>query len=448
MAGLADKHSNPEINNLLLALANRHSSSNNLVPVNFRVFANLAYTKGREGEPRCLALGASGSEERKECRRLYDKYRKRKDLHVPSDYSYWSLLKKTDKLVIELNNPSPPSSSVSPPRRRLSHPNKNRTPPRNNTSQTSASIITPPTITMTSLSKPIPEVLSDAEFATLHATVEKYSNMSVLYFDERQNGKNQDAITWLEEKVKNSKDGKYYNYGHILIPLPGGAAMFLIANPRIGKGGRSIKWNEPKHDPIISTSVLTKQVYRALVRDKEAVLGRNLTDPEKAVVLKMVEDGLDMQIAALKKRSVGELEDLEIGGRILPSVPVREKEVLVEPGLHISNKFRNPNSQDNGLDKTLVLLNDISELKQTGVAKLQSIGELLPTQADLNAAMDEDAKIQLYGGMANAFGMANMDINTKFYMHLQVVLDGEEKDGTGGPGESLATALGNINLLG
>jgi len=442
---LPDKHPNPEVDNLITALADHHSPFNKLVPVKFRQLADIAYTKG---EPKYLALGEYGSDERKECRRLYDRYRKRQDLfkedkYVPFQFDYWSFLEKTDELVVQLTNPSS-SSSVSPVRRRVS-PKRQRTPTQNSTSSTSTSIITPLS-TMTSISKPIPEVMSEEEFQKLYATVEKYRNLSVMYYDEHQAGKNEDCITWVEYKVKNNVDGRYYNFGHALFPLQC-PAQFLIANPRIAKNGRSIKYRELKHDPTIFNSKLTSQITEQLIKSAEKVSGAPLAQEEKDSMKTLVEEGIDMQITGLQKRSVGDVVDLETGaGRTIPSVPVREKEVLVDQ--IISNKFRNPRSQDNGLDKTLIVLSDMSDLEEKGIKVLKVVGDLNPTDVEIAAAMDADAKTQLYAPIANAFVMSNMAISTKFWMHTQVVLVGEEKDGTSSNKESLSSAFAGINLLG
>lgn len=65
MPSLSDKHPNPAVDNFITALADKHSPFNKHVPVNFKQVADKAKTIEREGELSYLALGSTGSEERK-----------------------------------------------------------------------------------------------------------------------------------------------------------------------------------------------------------------------------------------------------------------------------------------------------------------------------------------------------------------------------------------------
>ena len=152
MPSLSDKHPNPAVDNFITALADKHSPFNKHVPVNFKQVADKAKTIEREGELSYLALGSTGSEERKECRRLYDKYRKRaeqknKDRYVPFDFDYWSFLLKEDKLVAALYPSSSSSSSVSHVRRRVSPKRQHTPPPTQNNSTSTTPPITKPIAT-------------------------------------------------------------------------------------------------------------------------------------------------------------------------------------------------------------------------------------------------------------------------------------------------------------
>lgn len=424
MPSLSDKHPNPAVDNFITALADKHSPFNKHVPVNFKQVADKAKTIEREGELSYLALGSTGSEERKECRRLYDKYRKRaeqknKDRYVPFDFDYWSFLLKEDKLVAALYPSSSSSSSVSPVRRRVS-PKRQHTPPptQNNSTSTTPPITKPITTAIMSL--------KEESHATYYERLMQDRNSVPVDFHNSTN--NFRHIAWDQFKVAILPAG-YSTRGSLAVPIHH-ACLIKYAKPQIVLGGYAIDIFEASHDPLLQESDLL-----------ESSLDEHLPATGSAGRKTAVD------VVMGNKGGGAELHDVTIGEKTIYDVPFIRRRYVFPDGVCASNKHFNGSNlvTDSELTAKLMYITDFKEKNPKDILK-----ELkTPTDAEVGSAMGDAAKAKLWDDPAQKFLEYQMDVNSAVFLVVEFALLGEADTGNkGGSTPSVTNLFGKFSVSG
>ena len=237
-----EQHPNKSVDNLLRALANRHHyGGNRSSHPSFKSFADNAYplitsAEGEQSVSDQLVFGLKGTKERKVCRQFFDKYRRRAERGslniVPSEYSIWDHVHKTDDLVALLgrNSPLRPTST-----------RKQRT-----------STLPVPSPTM---SKPHEDPFVKAYQNRIQSALQRVITLGEGYPCD------DGIISWTSNDGRKQGDNNYHEHAVVLLPLAC-REHARIANPRMdGLGnntgqGKSIVWKDLLYHPVLVSSCI------------------------------------------------------------------------------------------------------------------------------------------------------------------------------------------------
>jgi len=397
------------VDTLIRALADRASPNNSHHPVKFNSFANQAYKRTEQGEKAELALGEWASQERQRCRQFYDKYKKRaqrscRPLGVPSNYTYWSYLEKTDELVILLNSPS--SSSHSNAHSRSLSPKRSpiKTPTRKTSTSKSLSpkrsFIKTPTMSE-----------KEANYNDMYDRLLGDCNSHAVCFGSGWS--NPSGILASEQTQVEIAPGVYRTKGLIFCELAS-QEQAVHANPAIAGNGRVISIWQPHHHPLLAAAT-DIGIDTALNK----FLGE---DPSRNAAI-------DITLGSMEGQGV-ELHDVCIGGTNIHNVPFVQHKLYMPPDVIVSNKDFNPEASklgDDGLDYKLVLITDFH--KKNPSAIIQELVRVAPDNATASSAFlsgGQEAKDILFEDASKKFLGYQLAVNTQLYLCIQFTIEGDQ----------------------
>lgn len=408
---IPEEFTDEEKDHLLRALAARSSPNNCLEPINFRIFANTAYTIQGEGE---RPFGERGTAERQRCRRQYDVYLKQArrgatDLVIPLDWSYWSVLQRTDDLVLLLNPIGSLSSSSL-------HSNRNRSLSPKRSTNTHCKSLSPKRRTTTPCKTPnMATGKDDSTYSAVYQRLLDDQNSHAVDFNRAFNN---NGIVAYERNGVNVERGTYATKIGILFPVTT-PAQIVHAYPTIANGGKVIRVMEPSHHPMLNGT------YPGSGELLDACLDRSL--------------GKDDERNAAVDRTLGVLHgdgivkhDLLIGGVTIVGVSFQPHSYHLPPNMSASNKFFNPESSkldDVGLDTKVLVITDLHMKNPMDI--IDGLRDKAPTVTAVTGETDVDAKLALYGVASKAFLEAQTSVvNTAVYLSVEFTVNGEVDKGS------------------
>ena len=395
-----------DIDPLLRALASRADPNNSDALINFKQFADAAETI--HGEP---PFGAKGSTKRQQCRTLYDTYRLRAkrgltDLEVPSNWSYWDVLNKTDKLVCLLNKPSSFSSPNQKKRRLRSLSPKQTKKITTPTRKTTNKIITPAHTTMTDASK------GGSEY---EAYYQRLLNDNTIHAVSLSNSLDNHGFVAYEQKNVKVGTGVYTTKVGMLFPLTS-VAEATYANPRLREDGHGIDIFQANIHPIVGGKVGGSS--NLLEDNLDRVLGK---DEARDVAV-------DLMLGSKKEGVVR--HHVESGGVTISDVPFEKHSYMLPPGIDTENRYFNPNKPANDdfhLDRKLVVLTDLNTRNFMDIT--DKLRDTAPTIVAVDACMTDDTKANLYKQANKLFLQTQLKVNTVVYFYIQFSVFGEDAAG-------------------